>query len=116
MYWITLYLHSVVAKLDIHLICLSSLLQLSYFWYVTYLREGNSLQKRLIFISLLVVLIVIIGIFQPLASTKETRTFLISLKNFSVTIDNQLDFDLLTIETGVIKSDSQGNAIGGIQK
>jgi hypothetical protein len=79
--------------------------QLSCYWvrYLLIKEGGRILKKRSVLITLLVVVIVIVVFYGIIRIYKENIDFFNMFMSFSVTIDNQSDFDIVTIETGLSK-------------
>jgi hypothetical protein len=79
--------------------------QLSSYWvrYLITKEGGRILKKRSVLITLLVVVIVVVVFYGIIRLYKENIDFFNMFMSFSVTIDNQSDFDILSIETGLAR-------------
>jgi hypothetical protein len=66
----------------------------------------NIVRKRF-FIGLAIIAVVGTATLVISSVSSTASSFLSSLKSFSVTVDNQSDYDILSIETGLLRTDSK---------
>lgn len=62
--------------------------------------------------SVILVLIAVSGV----NSLKGNSNFFRQFQSFSLTVVNQSDYDIISVETGILQSDASGNAVEGNSK
>jgi hypothetical protein len=72
--------------------------------------------KKTLLFSIVFVATVTLTIVGATALYKDNSTLFDQFRGFSVTIDNQSDFELSVIEAGILHSDSEGNVVEGASK
>lgn len=73
------------------------------------------MNKKILFSIIAGSVVLIILIVAGLNSLKGSSGFFRQFQSFSLTVINQSDYDLISVETGIVQSDAEGNTIEGSQ-